>query len=212
MAALCDEAVYKANKNPKCVSPLINIIGNEWPQCELPWIMLSAAFTLAAAFDQHHNVSCSKSILLFTIHTVLLCQLWNCYHRREQRRRMEGLRAWAAGCAVQLPWRSKWSCVLLISVEAAGKLDTDYIQRCLGELTPYQESKLVQLRKWLLETHKGKVSGRQSSRLSVSQAVNHLKLPLHDAHSVTHPHTPTQTNTQTYVERLNNWSYHQFKI
>ena len=38
-----------------------------------------------------------------------------------------------------------------------GKIDADYIERCLGNLTPYQESKLVQLRKMLQETHKGKV-------------------------------------------------------
>jgi len=38
------------------------------------------------------------------------------------------------------------------------KLDADYIQRCLGELTPYQESKLVQLRRWLQDTLKDKVN------------------------------------------------------
>ena len=37
------------------------------------------------------------------------------------------------------------------------KLDADYIQRCLGELTPYQESKLVQLRRWLQDTLKDQV-------------------------------------------------------
>ena len=42
--------------------------------------------------------------------------------------------------------------------EAAGdKLDAEYIQRFLGELTLYQESKLIQLRKMLQNTHKGKV-------------------------------------------------------
>ncbi|KAM4820318.1 SEC14-like protein 5 [Thomomys bottae] len=37
------------------------------------------------------------------------------------------------------------------------KLDADYIERCLGYLTPMQESCLVQLRHWLQETHKGKI-------------------------------------------------------
>lgn len=42
--------------------------------------------------------------------------------------------------------------------DGASKLDTDYIQRFLGRLTPYQESKFLQLRKWLQGTHKGKVT------------------------------------------------------
>ncbi|XP_054445528.1 SEC14-like protein 5 [Pteronotus mesoamericanus] len=37
------------------------------------------------------------------------------------------------------------------------KLDIDYIERCLGHLTPMQESCLIQLRHWLQETHKGKI-------------------------------------------------------
>ncbi|KAF6271730.1 SEC14 like lipid binding 5 [Rhinolophus ferrumequinum] len=37
------------------------------------------------------------------------------------------------------------------------KLDADYIERCLGRLTPLQESGLIQLRHWLQETHKGKI-------------------------------------------------------
>ncbi|XP_037845803.2 SEC14-like protein 5 isoform X2 [Chlorocebus sabaeus] len=37
------------------------------------------------------------------------------------------------------------------------KLDADYIERCLGHLTPMQESCLIQLRHWLQETHKGKI-------------------------------------------------------
>lgn len=41
--------------------------------------------------------------------------------------------------------------------EQEDKLDTDYIERFLGNLKPYQESQLVQLRKWLQATHKGKV-------------------------------------------------------
>ncbi|KAM9818809.1 SEC14-like protein 1 isoform 1-T1 [Syngnathus typhle] len=38
------------------------------------------------------------------------------------------------------------------------KLDADYIKRYLGDLTPLQESCLIRLRKWLQETHKGKVT------------------------------------------------------
>uniref|UniRef100_A0A8C5KGG3 SEC14-like lipid binding 5 n=1 Tax=Jaculus jaculus TaxID=51337 RepID=A0A8C5KGG3_JACJA len=37
------------------------------------------------------------------------------------------------------------------------KLEADYIERCLGRLTPTQESCLVQLRHWLQETHRGKI-------------------------------------------------------
>ncbi|XP_069762631.1 SEC14-like protein 5 [Narcine bancroftii] len=39
----------------------------------------------------------------------------------------------------------------------ATKLDADYIERCLGQLSPMQESCLIQLRQWLQDTHKGKV-------------------------------------------------------
>jgi len=42
--------------------------------------------------------------------------------------------------------------------DGTSKLDADYIQRCLGQLTPYEESKLVQLRLWLQDTHKEKVT------------------------------------------------------
>jgi len=38
-----------------------------------------------------------------------------------------------------------------------GKLEDVYIERFLGSLTPVQESRLVQLRQWLQDTHKGKV-------------------------------------------------------
>ncbi|XP_066131053.1 SEC14-like protein 5 isoform X1 [Saccopteryx bilineata] len=37
------------------------------------------------------------------------------------------------------------------------KLDADYIERCLGQLTPMQESCLIQLRHWLQDVHKGKI-------------------------------------------------------
>ncbi|XP_047388696.1 SEC14-like protein 5 isoform X2 [Sciurus carolinensis] len=47
------------------------------------------------------------------------------------------------------------------AAEAVGtdgdKLDADYIERCLGQLTPMQESCLIQLRHWLQETHRGKI-------------------------------------------------------
>ncbi|KAK2097487.1 hypothetical protein P7K49_022938 [Saguinus oedipus] len=44
------------------------------------------------------------------------------------------------------------------TLEVVGdKLDADYIERCLGHLTPMQASCLIQLRHWLQETHKGKV-------------------------------------------------------
>ncbi|XP_045447995.1 protein real-time [Melitaea cinxia] len=36
-------------------------------------------------------------------------------------------------------------------------LDSDYIKRYLGELTPMQESRLLQLRKWIADLQKGKV-------------------------------------------------------
>ncbi|GAB0196282.1 syntaxin-binding protein 4-like [Grus japonensis] len=39
----------------------------------------------------------------------------------------------------------------------ADKLDADYIERYLGQLTPMQESCLIRLRQWLQETHKGKI-------------------------------------------------------
>ncbi|XP_046681100.1 SEC14-like protein 1 isoform X2 [Homalodisca vitripennis] len=43
------------------------------------------------------------------------------------------------------------------SVECQYQLDTDYIQRYLGELTPMQESRLILLRKWVSQLQKGKV-------------------------------------------------------
>lgn len=42
-------------------------------------------------------------------------------------------------------------------VASSDKLDADYIKRYLGDLTPLQESCLIRLRKWLQESHKGKV-------------------------------------------------------
>uniref|UniRef100_A0A3P8PDV3 SEC14 like lipid binding 1 n=1 Tax=Astatotilapia calliptera TaxID=8154 RepID=A0A3P8PDV3_ASTCA len=43
------------------------------------------------------------------------------------------------------------------SVPLSADLDADYIKRYLGDLTPLQESCLIRLRKWLQETHKGKI-------------------------------------------------------
>lgn len=37
------------------------------------------------------------------------------------------------------------------------KIDSDYIERCLGPLNPLEESKLIELRKWIRETNKAKV-------------------------------------------------------
>jgi hypothetical protein len=42
--------------------------------------------------------------------------------------------------------------------ESQFQLDTDYIQRYLGELSLLQESRLVQLRKWVADLQKGKVN------------------------------------------------------
>ncbi|KAG5278249.1 hypothetical protein AALO_G00096850 [Alosa alosa] len=42
------------------------------------------------------------------------------------------------------------------STPDADKLDADYIERYLGQLTPMQESCLIRLRAWLQENHKGK--------------------------------------------------------
>jgi len=40
---------------------------------------------------------------------------------------------------------------------AVGNIDDEYIRRYIGQLDPFEESCLVQLRKWVAETHKGKV-------------------------------------------------------
>ncbi|XP_063220835.1 SEC14-like protein 1 isoform X2 [Bacillus rossius redtenbacheri] len=42
------------------------------------------------------------------------------------------------------------------------QLETDYIQRCLGELTLIQESRLVQLREWVAGLQRGKVPSDQT--------------------------------------------------
>ena len=43
------------------------------------------------------------------------------------------------------------------SKEATSKLEQDYIQMYLGELSPIQESQLVQLKSWVSDLLKGKV-------------------------------------------------------
>ena len=48
------------------------------------------------------------------------------------------------------------------------QLETDYIQRYLGELSPIQESNLVQLKKWVADLQKGKVSSDVFFFLSLS--------------------------------------------
>ena len=48
---------------------------------------------------------------------------------------------------------------LISTFAEVSKVDEDYIERFLGDLNPLQESRLIQLREWLNETHKGKVSG-----------------------------------------------------
>ncbi|XP_022253439.1 SEC14-like protein 1 [Limulus polyphemus] len=42
------------------------------------------------------------------------------------------------------------------------KLESEYIERRLGKLTPYQESCLVRLKKWMAEAHQGKVPSDQT--------------------------------------------------
>ncbi|EEC11745.1 conserved hypothetical protein [Ixodes scapularis] len=42
------------------------------------------------------------------------------------------------------------------------KLESEYIERCLGALTPYQESCLVMLQKWIANAHQGKVPSDQT--------------------------------------------------
>ncbi|CAF0977101.1 unnamed protein product [Rotaria sordida] len=41
--------------------------------------------------------------------------------------------------------------------QPVGNIDDEYIRRYIGQLDPFEESCLVQLRKWIAETHKGKL-------------------------------------------------------
>ncbi|CAF0966242.1 unnamed protein product [Adineta steineri] len=41
--------------------------------------------------------------------------------------------------------------------QTVGNIDDEYIRRYVGQLDPFEESCLVQLRKWVAETHKGKL-------------------------------------------------------
>ncbi|KAH6943759.1 hypothetical protein HPB50_026935 [Hyalomma asiaticum] len=49
----------------------------------------------------------------------------------------------------------------LAAQDANFKLESEYIERCLGSLTPYQESCLVMLKKWITEAHQGKAPSDQ---------------------------------------------------
>lgn len=42
------------------------------------------------------------------------------------------------------------------------KLESEYIARCVGKMTPFQESCLVQLKKWIGDAHQGKVPSDQT--------------------------------------------------
>jgi hypothetical protein len=52
----------------------------------------------------------------------------------------------------------RFLCSFVFAEAAMFKLEAEYIQRCLGELTPLQESRLVQMKAWVAELLKGKVS------------------------------------------------------
>ncbi|CAF3476664.1 unnamed protein product [Rotaria socialis] len=41
--------------------------------------------------------------------------------------------------------------------QSVGNIDDEYIRRYIGQLDPFEESCLVQLRQWIAETHKGKL-------------------------------------------------------
>lgn len=52
------------------------------------------------------------------------------------------------------------------STNANSKLEADYIQKCIGEMSPYQESCLVQLKKLIIETHYNQ--GNQPTQTNMS--------------------------------------------
>ncbi|OQR70149.1 SEC14 protein 1 [Tropilaelaps mercedesae] len=56
-----------------------------------------------------------------------------------------------------LPLEREHSVLKDIESDPHMKLDSDYIEKCLGHLTPFQESNLVMLKKWMAESHQGKV-------------------------------------------------------
>lgn len=71
----------------------------------------------------------------------------------------------AASVLIRLPL-TRLLCLIILSANSVSlfvtlgsnpRLDSEYIERHLGALTPLQESRLIQLRKWLDDTHKGKV-------------------------------------------------------
>ena len=45
----------------------------------------------------------------------------------------------------------------VLPIDGRSQLEAEYIQRCLGNLTPLQESQLIQLRTMVSELVKGKV-------------------------------------------------------
>ncbi|XP_022657945.1 SEC14-like protein 1 [Varroa jacobsoni] len=56
-----------------------------------------------------------------------------------------------------LPLEREHSVLKDIESDPHMKLDSDYIEKCLGHLTPFQESNLVMLKNWMAESHQGKV-------------------------------------------------------
>ena len=54
--------------------------------------------------------------------------------------------------------------LVIDSILAVGNIDDEYIRRYVGHLDPFEESCLVQLRQWVAETHKGKVSRSETRR------------------------------------------------
>lgn len=59
------------------------------------------------------------------------------------------------------------SCFISFSLLAVGNIDDEYIRRYVGQLDPFEESCLVQLRKWVGETHKGKVRRQEEKNMEM---------------------------------------------
>jgi hypothetical protein len=64
---------------------------------------------------------------------------------------------------------------------AVGNIDDEYIRRYIGQLDPFEESCLVQLRKWVAETHKGKVGNKKNKFNSIFIRFFFFQLP-NDSH------------------------------
>lgn len=60
-------------------------------------------------------------------------------------------------CLVNCPVKSGRRFEQIQSILAESKLEADYIQRFLGQLTPLEESRLCELKYGLHSTHKGKI-------------------------------------------------------